>query len=1001
MLGRLSIQFFVGALFAAVGVFFCRPSVAQDLQFRHFNSSDGLPSEAVYGVVQDQQGFIWTATDAGLSRFDGAEFSTVDIDSPIDAELSTIVMGPDNCLWVGYWGDGVAKINLNLVGANTHRRLGQHAWRVRAILPAQDGTTWIGTALGLQHVDKNMQALTLTNSANAISEKLLHADVWSLAQDLTGRVYVGTIDSLSFLDVASDHWASLPVHVTVRALLVDNTQRLWIGTQSGVRYLDATSTHFSAAPSELMSLADSSQMIVTALARDTAGSLWVGTSNAGLYQWDEGGWTQHTQENKRDDSLSHRNVRGLLRDASGMLWVGTRGGGLNLTDVAPPRFTALNVRAAGMQHDEVSAVTASVDGSVWLGAEEGLVRRTVGAQLMRFSLDGATIASGEKRDPNFVQSTASDSQGNVWVGTFAGLFRVAFYTSQITKVSLGDAQDHKVDVVMVDRQDQLWVATRSALWRSNKDQTGFERIASPENASNAIPWLQLIYAGDDGNIWAASDSLGLYQFNLDGQLLRRYGTVAAANSANATCADNVTAAAMVSGIWYFGGAGGLCQFNAAEQSFKRVHLDVKQTYIQSMLADQSGQLWLGLAQGLCRFEPKTEHARLFTLADGVSVHGFARGAAVALSGHQLMFGGINGLLAFDPQNIRRASDSIVKPKRFPNLALTGITLDRHNLSPFALPKVLELHDRASELDMQIAVLDFANPMANRLQWKLEGVDTTWQSGVGKVHASYRFLPPGTFALQARAADELGAFGPPQMLIHVHQRPPFWWNKWFLLLTALALFGVGYVVHRRSTAMLVKRQLLLEQKVASRTAELSEAKSNFEKLANTDELTELPNRRAFVRALKAACDSTTPVAVLIIDVDQFKSLNDQYGHAQGDECLRQIGAVIAAVSAGYRDASAARIGGEEFAVVLPNVQSANAKLLAEQLLKAVRNLRIAHARSTVIGAHQLVSISVGVATAQTASVAQASRLMSAADDALYSAKENGRNQVCLAAPNALT
>ncbi len=172
-------------------------------------------------------------------------------------------------------------------------------------------------------------------------------------------------------------------------------------------------------------------------------------------------------------------------------------------------------------------------------------------------------------------------------------------------------------------------------------------------------------------------------------------------------------------------------------------------------------------------------------------------------------------------------------------------------------------------------------------------------------------------------------------------------------------------------------------------QLEEANRNLRMLASTDGLTGLANRRSFDKALTrelARCSrDELPLALLLVDVDHFKSYNDSYGHQEGDECLKRLSHLLRGMARRPGDV-AARYGGEEFAVILPNTSAEGAHQFAEQLRTSVEALNIPHCRS----AFGLVTVSTGLACE--IPVSGSDSILANADAALYSAKANGRNRV---------
>ncbi|WP_422016761.1 diguanylate cyclase domain-containing protein [Roseateles sp.] len=172
-------------------------------------------------------------------------------------------------------------------------------------------------------------------------------------------------------------------------------------------------------------------------------------------------------------------------------------------------------------------------------------------------------------------------------------------------------------------------------------------------------------------------------------------------------------------------------------------------------------------------------------------------------------------------------------------------------------------------------------------------------------------------------------------------------------------------------------------------------------AAVDGLTGLDNRASFDQRLQLewarAVRSGAPLSLVLLDVDHFKKYNDRYGHPAGDGCLRQVAGALGAQARRPADV-AARVGGEEFALLLPDTDAAGARDTAERIRSAVARLGIAHEASAT-AAH--VTVSIGVATCRPGPACTAEDLMKHADQALYAAKAQGRDRVSVEpAPAAL-
>jgi diguanylate cyclase (GGDEF)-like protein len=162
----------------------------------------------------------------------------------------------------------------------------------------------------------------------------------------------------------------------------------------------------------------------------------------------------------------------------------------------------------------------------------------------------------------------------------------------------------------------------------------------------------------------------------------------------------------------------------------------------------------------------------------------------------------------------------------------------------------------------------------------------------------------------------------------------------------------------------------------------------------DALTGIPNRRSFsetiLREFKLAKRDRTPLSVIMCDIDHFKLYNDSYGHAAGDDCLKQVAKAMAGALKRPAD-FCARYGGEEFIIILPNTDESGTLPIAEQIRAAVQSLEITHDKSLPL---KVVTVSLGVAIMNAEIELSDEELIKRADDSLYQAKENGRNCLVL-------
>jgi diguanylate cyclase (GGDEF)-like protein len=276
------------------------------------------------------------------------------------------------------------------------------------------------------------------------------------------------------------------------------------------------------------------------------------------------------------------------------------------------------------------------------------------------------------------------------------------------------------------------------------------------------------------------------------------------------------------------------------------------------------------------------------------------------------------------------------------------------------------------------------------QYRLDPADTQWSAWSREPFIDYTALAPGDYTFRLRARSAWG---------NVSEETQWWFtvlpawyaSRWaWLLWLALAVLVIAGIVRMR-TRTLHRQAARLRELVNERTEDLRRANSQLERLSLLDELTGIANRRYFQRALvddwHKALERQRPLALVLLDLDHFKRLNDERGHLEGDAALVQVGRFLSRQnrrSSGnltpHIEGIVARIGGEEFGVLLEHTTTEQATAVAERIRAGIESLGIG------------VTVSCGVASMTPRDPDGSKVLIDRADHALYAAKAAGRNCV---------
>ncbi len=1005
-------------------------------RFEHLGVEEGLPHETVLSVIQDQDGFMWFATADGLSRYDGASFTVFRHDKENSNSLSNnntfaLIQSQDGLLWIGTDPGGLnvfdpktQKFTFFMHSADDANSLADDS--VWSLLEARDGSIWAGTRGGLSRLDRASGKFT-----NYLPDP---NDPRSLANPVVYRIYE------------------------------DKTGQIWVGTRGGLQRFEPATGDFSIYvndPNNPLSLSNNN---VWAMTEDSQGNFWIGTRRGGLNLFDPatGTFKAFKHDPADPESLSDDNIWSIFEDSQANLWVVTENGGLNLFNRATQKFKSFQHDSRdplSLSNNDVFWMTEDRSGALWISSRYGGVNILAPYQ-QRFGLYRSIPGNPNSLSSNNVYSVFADQDGTLWVGTFGGgLNRIDAKSGQVEifKRDPNDPtslSDDKIYNVYRDEQGVLWVATSggglnrmdpvSGKFTAYKytaetpDVIGSNYLTTLDPAGNGQLWVGTLgyglnlfdpasgkmikeYFHDDknpnslsedtvydvgveksGRLWIATARGGLELLDpkTDTITHHRYNP----NDANSIPGDTVQAVYLdeANGWIWAGTSEGLGRLELSTQTWKRFSTKdgLANDTIMGIQPDESGNLWVSTSKGLSRLRLADNTFTNFDSRDGLQGDQFTLAGSQRGPDGSLYFGGANGLTFF------HGADISANPFT-PPVVFTGFDLFNQPVAVGSeiLPAPIEKMDKLVltyddfVFRLKFAALSYQIPTKNLYQYKMEGFDKDWYPPSSNRDATYTNLAPGTYTFMVRAANNDGVWSDTPAKLVIEVLPPWWATWWFraflALLAILAIWGVFTI----RTHSILAINLELEKRVAERTQELKEAEIKLRDQAIHDALTRLYNRHILSDRLEAeltrAKRQNYPVAFLLIDLDHFKKINDLYGHQAGDLALVSVSQVI---TENIRKSDiACRYGGEEFMLILPEMYEADALQRAEQFRSAIEMLAV-----PVPNRDQIIHItaSIGVAVFPSQGI-NSDQMFTAVDQALYSAKEKGRNQAVLYTPVSKT
>jgi diguanylate cyclase (GGDEF)-like protein len=963
--------------------------------FEHLGPHDGLPHPIVTAIAEDGHGYLWAGTQEGLARWDGYRFRVYPARADDPHSLPASFVRSIGCdatgrLWVGLDGSGVARFD---EADNSFVRYGESS--VVALSPDAEGGMWAASVTGLLHVRASGVAEKPWAHGGKGPDPLPDASITAVLQDRAGGVWVGSASGLvrRFPDGRTGSRIELPgfpagVAIPVDSLIEDEHGRIWIGSNlHGVFVYDpATRAVARLHPSGVADPALATDSVMTFAETDN-GEMWIGTVTGGIVVADT--TTLATRRVMRDRSVSSNLqsnwIWGLHRDRGGQMWVASTAG---LSRTRPQQDAILSLFSAdgsAWSDPYVLAVDADQQGAVSLG-QHGGIEVIDSLQRKMTSITAAKTGDHGARTISYVTSIVHTPDGTRYMGTREGLFVLPPHGKRLELVPLPQRGAVKTVTALMLDGSTLWIGGRGdGIWQMDLGSPGHPLSQPVPTSSLSDPEVTAIAQGPGDSVWIGTEN-GL-NFLRKGQPNERIVPLPGDAASLTAAVVNTLLTDKKGRLWVGSNAGAQIlerrDANGVPRFHKINHVDgLTSENVDSLLLDGRGRVWASTDDGLVVIDPDTYKLRALHAADGAAISTYWVNSATAGPHGELFFGGLGGLTVVRPE--RLAQRNFAAPLVVTDVEVGGKPA---TLTESGGSKSLTVPADAGGFSLEFSLLDFSAPERNRYAYWLEGYDKTWRE-VDPTHrsASYTNLSPARYRLHLKAATRDGAWTEHPLTIVVDILPTWYQAWWFdLIKVALAVLAVAAIVAVRVRYVQARSQEL-ESVVEQRTHELTLLQHQLEELAYSDALTSLPNRRMFsdyCKQMIATCErQDTGFALLLIDLDHFKQVNDTLGHDAGDALLVETARRLREIA---RKADVvARLGGDEFAILLADTAVPSAVDIACKRILDAFDDSVSHD-----GHEMRASPSIGVALFPVDGVTQ-DELYKSADLALYEAKRSGRH-----------
>ena len=851
-----------------------------------FGEDQGLPGSMITALMEDSHGMVWIATDYGICRFDGEYIETYDIiDERFTGSQSAVLSMIEDAngrIWIYTADMGFYALDLHagivikafLVNAEMRFNVGN------TMIMDSNGLIWFGTAAnGIFIVDPS------DFSFKHLPRVTPDGNVRSLAEDGLGKMWAGSDSGLSLIDINSGLVQSIEDQPTfsfdfVSGLFCDSENNIWVGTDKG----GITKIRSDRESGQVLGSAQGIQTSVNHFTEGKHGKIWMSSFGGGVYVFDP--IRQSLKHLNAENSLINDQATTSLLDSRGQIWMATTKG-LNLMDTEGlmPNFLT---EEDGLSWPNVWSFMEGHNGDLWLGSwhrmdiydsKRSTIKRvdialdveknitipfqsmhmpsgdylikvpSVGLAVFNPERDTITKITPENGLFNLYQSACYvDRSGKIWTGSFRN-GGIEVYDPETNTFKRLDNKDGIIgDIVWgiaEDAMGQIWVGSDLSVNIINVEENTISQLMEGESTTTRN--FGAFLTDEQDRLWMGSRS-GILIADQQNDLLTKI------SPENGLISPEVYTIYQYDGVMYAGTENGLTTFiPPANFGTNEAVLDIKSyareqglifnNYNADAAIAYDDKLWLGIETEVLTVVdfPKKDTVPGTTYISGISISDQTRNFYDYKLAQQ-SYTGLDTLYSAQKDTFYLAGQ---RPEETDWLAVNGIRWDGIE-GNYNLPTNLEIPFEQNYVSFQFTGTQLTNRNKTRYSYCLKGVDGEWSDLSAEPYSkNYRNLAAGDYTFSVRSRSFDGIWTDPAELSFTVL--PHWTNTWWAWLLYIAAFTlvVGAIVQYRSRA-LQKENIILEERVKHRTAQLSQSVDDLkatqsqliqsEKMASLGELT---------------------------------------------------------------------------------------------------------------------------------------------------------------------
>lgn len=803
--------------------------------FKNLGLKEGLSNGFVNDMIIDGQGFIWAATESGLTRIAGTKctiFKNNNSNIDNDGIVGLYYNKESNSIWILFKNG-----HIDVFDCKTQQFI--HFTQkipkksVADIKGAADGGIWIAYYDGtIQHyTPKNQKFSTISNKRLPNIKN----GIRSITDDGNDHLYIGLrIEGLYVYNLRTQKTKyfrhnpndpqSLPGD-NVRSICIDHAKNIWVGTNLGLGLLDPFTgkfkvfKHIANNPASLAG--DNIHQIIEMNDR----TLWIASDIGGISVLDLNLYKNPLTEElkfsqiiKENSGLSSNNNRRIIQDSFGNIWIANYSMGIDF--IAKSAASINTLQYMGKALEEVTGLYCDHQGNLWIG-QDNLMSLYQNGKLMQTW----NFSSYLSNSSSSIYVFEEDKKGNIWCGTSDnGVLKFNPHTHSFTRINY--AQNLDVHALCENAQGKMWVGTEAGIFSVENDKINKEQELNRQMGKNPTI-IYSIKEDNYGQIWIGTLDRGVFVFSKQMKLIVHLTekNLLATNTINHIIKD------ADGGIW-MATMRGLAYVQNPLQPGAIKNYDerygIKDSHIRAISQDKQGNIWVSMFSGIACLNIHKQRFYNYDYESGIPTSNFVEASAVTTPDGTIYFGSPGGICFFNPQQL--TEPKAVSPIQIINCERVGKLSDQFAsrlISPNKEGIICLSHDD-NTFKINFTIKDFSQEGNVEYSYMMKGLDDQWYETEGDNEVTFRNLKPGdyTFIIRAKLKNQdWEDASTAEMKVVVN--PPLWLTWWAKLCYVLLIMGIlGYFFRSYQKQLLLRNSLVQEKWESKQRQQVNEERLRF-------------------------------------------------------------------------------------------------------------------------------------------------------------------------------